>query len=181
MSADIGSGSAFQAVTPHSATLPRQAVAASWAAFCSRALGQDQVEVEFTSLHVFLTIKYGLDSTDSSTWQREHPCKPEDSMLAIGVKRLLDQKAPEHFPKPGGWCDFSWLMDSMEDVQVAAKGSNAEREHLQLNKKVENYKGLQDHQEWSALLKPVLARYTGSACESTRRVASTECGSAILG
>ena len=143
MSADIGCGNAFQEVTPHSATLPRQAVAASWAAHCSRAIGQDQVEMDFTNLHVFFSTQYGLDSTDSCMWQLEHPCKPEDSMLAISVKRLLDQEAPERFPKPGGWCKTSWRMAPAEHAMVAIEaGLRIPQEHIELRTKVHNYKGL---------------------------------------
>ena len=157
VSADIGSGSAFQTATPHSATLPRQAVAASWAAHCSRAIGQDQVEMDFTNLHVFFTIQYGLDSADS--WQNEHPCKPGNSMLALAARRLLDQEAPERFPKPSGWSSASWRRPAIENYMGTAKDSSAAQEHYLLHTKVNKYKGLQDHQEWSDLLKPVLARY----------------------
>ena len=161
MNSDIGSGSAFQTAAPYSHTLPRQAVAASWAAFCSRALGQDQMEVEFTSLHVFFTIQYGIDSTDSSRWQLEQPCKQGDIMLLRTMKRLLDQEAPKRFPKPGGWSKAFWQMAATEDTMVAMEeGSSPVQKHCELHTKVNNYKGLQDHQEWSDLvLKPALARY----------------------
>ena len=123
---------------PFSATLPRQALAASWAAVCSRALDQDQMEVDFINLHVLFTVQYGLDSTDSCMWQLEHPRKPGTS-IAILLNRLLDQKAPERFPKPGGWLRSSWLRAADELMVAAEELTSVAREHSLLRAKMSKY------------------------------------------
>ena len=80
-------------------------------------------------------------------------------MLAILLNRLLDQKAPERFPKPGGWLRSSWLRAADELMVAAEELTSVAREHSLLRAKMSKYRGLQDHQAWSDLLKPVLARY----------------------
>lgn len=129
--ADLGFVSKFCTVMPYSATFPYQALAASWASFCSQKLGQEHLQLDFLNLHVFHTMQYGFDFVDHQAWQLEHPCKPEHTMLETAFDILLQKQAPRHYPKPGGWYLTSWSHDKLR----------------------------QEHKQWCALLKPVIARY----------------------
>lgn len=96
--ADLGLASKFCTVTPYCATFSYQALAASWAGFCSQKLGQEHLQLDFLNLHVFHTTQYGLDVVDHRAWQLEHPCKPDHSMLDTAVETLLQKQAPKHHP-----------------------------------------------------------------------------------
>ena len=130
-----------------------QALAASWAAFCSRDAQQHDAEADFLYLQVFFTNQYGLGDVNSSTWRLQFPpALPGLSPLHSAYSRLVGTQAVSRHPKAGGWGPTEWAM--LDDYGKSA--SSKQRSALG-----DKWLYLSRHQRrWCEdSVKPVLARY----------------------
>ena len=86
-----------------------QALAASWAAFCSHDIQQPGMEAKFLNLQLFFMRQYGLSHVTAAAWQRQFPpALPGLTPCHTAYSRLIDMQAPSQHPKPGGWSCEEW-------------------------------------------------------------------------
>ena len=107
--ADFGVCSHFVSLTPHGVSMSLQALAASWAAFCSHDIQQTDMEAKFLKLTLFFMTQYGLSHIIAAAWQRQFPSAlPGLTPYHSRYSRLIDMQAPSQHPKPGGWSCEEW-------------------------------------------------------------------------
>ena len=83
-----------------------QAVAASWAGFCSYATKQIDLQIDFCNLQIFLSIQHtsGLSHCNNPASQLQYPPGLHGlTPLESAFSKLLDRRGVDFYPRPGGW------------------------------------------------------------------------------
>ena len=104
MSADCAVSSAYASLTQYSMSMSSQAVAASWAGFCSHASKQIDLQADFCNLQIFLSTQSGLSHCNNPAAQLQYPPGLHGlTPLESAFSKLLDRRGITFYPRPGGW------------------------------------------------------------------------------